>query len=84
MSVGEDQERNGAFRPWEQLLNALEQEIPGWKGGQGAVDTNKKQGWLRSYVMADLEAEIPHEEVTNKRGQGGQVGIYLESSERRR
>lgn len=54
----------------------------GWKGGQ--VHTNKKQGWLGSHVMADLEAEVPHEEVTNKRGQGRQVGIHLESSERRR
>lgn len=42
----------------------------GWKGGQGAVDTNKKQGWLGSCVTADLEAGEPHEELTNKGGQG--------------
>jgi hypothetical protein len=41
-----------------------------WKGGQGAVDTNKKQGWLGSYVMADLEVREPMKNGQTREGRG--------------
>lgn len=69
------------FRPWEQQFQCPRAgSIRDGKEAKVDGDTSEKQGGQGWYVMAG----VWYEEERNKTGQGGQVGGYLESSERRR